>query len=89
MSTSRRSRTKHKLGARLDLAATVGEGTQNYMCAVQAAAVVVGLVVNAVWSRGWWTDPLIALGLAGWAVIKGRRSWAGQACSCGITTCER
>jgi hypothetical protein len=39
--------TKRQLGTKLDSAATAGEGTQNYLCAAQAAAVMVGLAVAA------------------------------------------
>ena len=30
----------------------------------------------------WWLDGAVALGIAGWAVIEGRRAWAGQSCAC-------
>ena len=43
-------------------AATAGEGTQNYMCAAQAAAVLLGLAVTAAWPAAWWLDPAIGLG---------------------------
>ena len=26
----------------------------------------------------WWLDGVVALGIAGWAVIEGRRAWAGR-----------
>ena len=41
-------RANHSLAERLDSAATAGEGTQNYLCGAQAAAVLVGLAVVAV-----------------------------------------
>jgi divalent metal cation (Fe/Co/Zn/Cd) transporter len=75
-------RTKQRLGARLGSAATKGEGRQNYMCAAQAAAVLAGLIVTASWSGGWWLDPTIALGIAGWAVYEGFAAWSGKACGC-------
>ena len=68
---------KRRLGERLDSAATAGEGTQNLMCAAQAAAVLIGLVVVALWPGGWPVDPLIALGIAGWSVWEGIESWRG------------
>ncbi len=43
-------RAEQKLGARLDSAATAGEGRQNYLCAAQAAAVLTGLIITTVWS---------------------------------------
>lgn len=73
-------RVKHRLGARLGSAATAGEGTQNYLCAAQAAAVLAGLAVTAAWPGGWWTDPLIGLGIAAFAVREGIGSWRGGDC---------
>ena len=75
-------RVKRRLGMRLDSAATIGEGRQNYVCAAQAGAVLIGLSVNAVWASGWWVDPVIALGIAAWAVVEGRDAWRGHACGC-------
>jgi divalent metal cation (Fe/Co/Zn/Cd) transporter len=73
-------RAKHKLAARLGSAATAGEGTQNYLCAAQAAAVLAGLAVTAAWAAGWWADPVIGLGIAAVAVREGIRSWRGDDC---------
>jgi divalent metal cation (Fe/Co/Zn/Cd) transporter len=73
-------RAKHKLGAELGSDATAGEGTQNYLCAAQAAAVLTGLTVTAGWPGGWWIDPVIGLGIAAAAVWEGIRSWRGDDC---------
>ena len=73
-------RAKHKLAARLGSAATAGEGTQNYLCAAQAAAVLAGLAVTAAWPAAWWADPVIGLGIAAVAVREGIRSWYGDDC---------
>jgi divalent metal cation (Fe/Co/Zn/Cd) transporter len=73
-------RAKHQLATRLGSAATAGEGTQNYLCAAQAAAVLAGLASTAAWAGGWWTDPVIGLGIAAAAVREGIRSWRGQDC---------
>ena len=75
-------RTKRWLGSRLGSAATVGEGRQNYVCAAQAAAVLLSLCLTAVWAGGWWITPVVALGLAGWAVLEGREAWRGDPCTC-------
>ena len=71
---------KHRLGARLASAATAGEGTQNYLCAAQAAAVLVALAVTAVSPAGRWIDPAIALALAAWSVREGVEAWRGEDC---------
>ncbi len=68
---------KHRLGRFVGSRATVGEGTQNLMCAVQAAAVLVGLALTA--TVGWhWVDPVVALLLAAWAVREGLEAWEGD-----------
>jgi divalent metal cation (Fe/Co/Zn/Cd) transporter len=71
---------KRRLGARLSSGATAGEGIQNLMCAAQAAAVLAGLALVAIWPGGWPVDPVIALGIAGWSIWEGTRSWRGDDC---------
>jgi divalent metal cation (Fe/Co/Zn/Cd) transporter len=73
-------RAKHRLGTRLGSNATAGEGTQNYLCAAQAAAVLTGLAITASWPAGWWLDPVIGLGIAAAAVWEGNQSWRGDDC---------
>ena len=72
--------TKQRLGQRLSSGATVGEGVQNLMCAAQAAAVLLGLAVVAIWPAGWPIDPVIALGIAAWSAWEGRQAWRGDGC---------
>lgn len=70
---------KKRLGVRLGSGATAGEGTQNLLCAAQAAAVLIGLGATAAY--GWsWADPAIALLLAAWAIREGIEAWRGQDC---------
>jgi divalent metal cation (Fe/Co/Zn/Cd) transporter len=71
---------KLRLAVRLGSAATAGEGTQNYLCAAQAAAVLAGLAVTAAWPGGWRADPVIGLGIAAAAAWQGVRSWRGDDC---------
>jgi divalent metal cation (Fe/Co/Zn/Cd) transporter len=75
-------RAKHVLAVRLGSAATAGEGTQNYLCGTQAAAVLVGLAVTAGWPGFWWFDPIIGLGIAAVAIWQGFKSWRGEGCGC-------
>jgi divalent metal cation (Fe/Co/Zn/Cd) transporter len=70
----------HRVGARLHSGATEGEGTQNYLCATQAAGVLVGLAVTAAWPAGWWIDPAIGLAVAGVAMWQGVLAWRGRDC---------
>jgi divalent metal cation (Fe/Co/Zn/Cd) transporter len=72
---------KRRIGARLGSPATAGEGTQNLLCACLALAVFAGLAANTVFGT-WWLDSVVALGIAVWAVIEGRRAWAGKSCDC-------
>jgi divalent metal cation (Fe/Co/Zn/Cd) transporter len=70
---------KRRLSEQLDSAATKGEGTQNLLCAYLAAAVLAGLLGNALvgW---WWLDPIAALLIAAVAVREGLETWRGDAC---------
>ena len=73
-------KAKHRLAVRLGSTATAGEGTQNVLCGIQAAAVLVGLGANAA-VGAWWLDPLIGLFIAFVAIKEGREAWAGEACA--------
>lgn len=75
-------RANHRLGTRLGSGATEAEGIQNYLCGAQAAGVLVGLAVTAVWSSLWWIDPAVGLGIAGVAAWQGVRAWRGEQCGC-------
>jgi divalent metal cation (Fe/Co/Zn/Cd) transporter len=72
---------KRRIGARLGSPATAGEGTQNLLCAYLAVAVFAGLAANTLFGA-WWLDGAVALGISGWAVVEGRRAWAGRSCGC-------
>jgi divalent metal cation (Fe/Co/Zn/Cd) transporter len=74
-------KAKHKLADRLGSGATAGEGTQNVLCGIQAAAVLVGLAANAA-VGAWWLDPVIGLFIAFVAVKEGREAWRGETCDC-------
>ncbi len=71
---------KHRLGRRLGSVATAGEGTQNLMCAAQAAAVLTGLALTALTPTLTWVDPAVALLIAAWSGWEGRRAWRGEDC---------
>jgi divalent metal cation (Fe/Co/Zn/Cd) transporter len=72
---------KRRIGARLGSPATAGEGTQNLLCAYLAMAVFAGLAANTLLGA-WWLDGVVALGISAWAVLEGRRAWAGKSCGC-------
>jgi divalent metal cation (Fe/Co/Zn/Cd) transporter len=70
---------KRRLADRLGSVATRGEGTQNLLCAYLAAAVLLGLLGNAL-AGLWWLDPLAALVVAAVALREGRASWRSEGC---------
>jgi divalent metal cation (Fe/Co/Zn/Cd) transporter len=72
---------KRRIGTRLGSAATAGEGSQNLLCAYLALAVFAGLAANTLFGA-WWLDGVVALGIAGWALAEGWRTWAGRSCAC-------
>lgn len=75
---------KRRIGTKLGSPATAGEGRQNLLCSYLALAVFAGLLANTLLGL-WWLDSVVALGLAAWAIVEGRRAWAGKSCSCGPT----
>jgi divalent metal cation (Fe/Co/Zn/Cd) transporter len=70
---------KERLADQLGSAATKGEGRQNMLCAYLAAALLVGLIGNAL-VGAWWLDPLVGLLIAAVAVKEGREAWRGEGC---------
>jgi divalent metal cation (Fe/Co/Zn/Cd) transporter len=74
-------RAKQRIGRRIGSSATASEGKQNLLCAYLAAALLVGLLGNALFGA-WWLDPAVGLLIAVVAVHEGRESWRGDAC-CG------
>jgi divalent metal cation (Fe/Co/Zn/Cd) transporter len=70
---------KTRLADRLGSAATKGEGRQNMLCAYLAAALLVGLLGNAL-AGAWWLDPGVGLLIAAVAVKEGREAWRGEGC---------
>ena len=70
---------KKRVGAKLNSAATAGEGMQNLICAYLAVGVLVGLLANTAFGL-WWLDPIVALGIAGLAIHEGREAWEGEEC---------
>ncbi|HEU0023114.1 MAG TPA: cation transporter [Thermoleophilaceae bacterium] len=72
-------RAKQRIGSRIGSSATSSEGKQNLLCAYLAAALLVGLLGNAL-VGAWWLDPAVGLLIAAVAVREGRESWRGDAC---------
>jgi divalent metal cation (Fe/Co/Zn/Cd) transporter len=70
---------KARLADRLGSSAAKSEGRQNMLCAYLSAALLAGLLANALFGW-WWADPVTALVIAGVAVKEARSAWAGDAC---------
>lgn len=70
---------KERLAHRLGSPATKGEGRQNLLCAYLSAALLLGLVGNALFGA-WWLDPVVGLLIAGVAVREGLETWRGEGC---------
>jgi divalent metal cation (Fe/Co/Zn/Cd) transporter len=70
---------KQRLADQLGSPATKGEGRQNMLCAYLAAALLVGLLGNALFGA-WWLDPAVGLLIAGVALKEGAEAWRGEGC---------
>jgi divalent metal cation (Fe/Co/Zn/Cd) transporter len=70
---------KQRIADQIGSAATKGEGRQNMLCAYLAAALLVGLLGNALLGA-WWLDPAVGLLIAAVAVREGLEAWRGDGC---------
>src|SRR5687768_14890915 len=70
---------KQRIADQIGSAATKGEGRQNMLCAYLAAALLVGLLGNAL-VGAWWLDPTVGLLIAGVALREGLEAWRGEGC---------
>jgi divalent metal cation (Fe/Co/Zn/Cd) transporter len=72
---------KARVGRALGSSATASESRQTMLCAYLSAALLVGLLANAL-AGWWWADPVVALAVAAVAVREARDAWRGDACGC-------
>ena len=72
-------RAKQRIGERMGSVATKGEGQQNMLCAYLSAALLVGLLGNALFGL-WWLDPVAGLVIGGVALKEGVEAWRGEGC---------
>jgi len=72
---------KQRIARQLNSPALLGEGRQNMLCTYLAAALLIGLVGNALFGA-WWLDPIVGLYIAGVAVKEGLDAWRGEGCDC-------
>lgn len=80
------ARAKGNAGMRLESGAMIADSRQALFCAIQAAIVLLGLLVNR-----WWhvprADSVAALLLAPLIVREGIRALRGESCGCSSGTC--
>ncbi len=73
------SLAQRRAGRELGSVSAVADSKQTLLCTYLSAALLVGLVLNAV--VGWsWADPVAALVIAAVAVREGRNAWRGDPC---------
>ena len=72
---------KRRVGSALGSSATTSESRQTMLCAYLSAALLVGLLANAV-VGSWWADPGVAILIAVVALTEARDAWRGESCTC-------
>jgi divalent metal cation (Fe/Co/Zn/Cd) transporter len=73
------SLAQRRAGRELGSVSAVADSKQTLLCTYLSAALLAGLVLNAV--IGWsWADPVAALVIATVAVREGRNAWRGDPC---------
>jgi divalent metal cation (Fe/Co/Zn/Cd) transporter len=74
------SLAQRRAGRELGSVSAVADSKQTLLCTYLSAALLAGLVLNAV--LGWsWADPVAALLIATVAVREGANAWRGDPCS--------
>lgn len=70
---------QRRAGRELNSTSAVADSRQTLLCTYLSAALLVGLLANAV--LGWsWADPIAGLVIAGVAVREGIEAWRGRTC---------
>ena len=72
---------KRRVGTALGSSATASESRQTMLCAYLSAALLVGLLANAL-AGWWWADPAVALLIAAVALTEARNALQGESCDC-------
>lgn len=71
---------ERRAGTELGSASAVADSKQTLICAYLSAAVLIGLLLNALF--GWaWADPVAALVVVIFAVREGIEAWKGDSCT--------
>ena len=71
---------ERRTGRELGSASAIADSKQTLLCSYLSAAVLLGLVLNAL--LGWaWADSVAALVIAGFAIREGLEAWRGESCA--------
>jgi divalent metal cation (Fe/Co/Zn/Cd) transporter len=82
------ARAKDRVALQLGSSATAGDASQTWLCALGAAAALLGVAANGALGW-WWLDPLAGLGITALAVHEAREAWAGEVCAdCAPLGCD-
>lgn len=74
------SLVQRRSGLALGSQSVVADSKQTLLCTCMSAALLVGLLANAILGW-WWADPLAGIVIALLALREGIESWRGDACS--------
>ena len=77
------SLAERRAGRELGSATAVADSKQTLICTYLSAAVLIGLILNALLGW-WWADAVAGLVIAGFAVREGIEAWRGDACATSI-----
>jgi divalent metal cation (Fe/Co/Zn/Cd) transporter len=73
------SLAQRRAGRELGSVSAVADSKQTLLCTYLSAALLAGLVLNAL--AGWsWADPVAALIIAALAISEGQNAWRGDPC---------
>jgi divalent metal cation (Fe/Co/Zn/Cd) transporter len=72
---------KRQVATALGSSAAASESRQTMLCAYLSAALLGGLLANAI-AGWWWADPTVALLIGAVALREARDAWRGDSCTC-------
>jgi divalent metal cation (Fe/Co/Zn/Cd) transporter len=72
---------KRRVATALGSSAVASESRQTMLCAYLSAALLVGLLAEAI-AGWWWADPIVALLIGAVALREARDAWHGDSCPC-------
>lgn len=72
---------KRRVGTALGSSAATSESRQTMLCAYLSAALLAGLLANAM-AGSWWADPAVGLLISAVALSEARNAWESETCGC-------